>query len=92
MTAPRCLPCVTRTLHLKEQSLTPFTPSFATFFFPPDLALIAAVAQSVMKTGRCVIVHEAPMTAGAGAEMAAELQKKCFLRLEAPINRIGGWE
>ncbi|SPO36545.1 probable branched-chain alpha-keto acid dehydrogenase e1-beta [Pseudozyma flocculosa] len=50
------------------------------------------VAKSVAKTGRCVIVHEAPITAGAGAEIGAYLQDKCFLHLEAPICRIGGWD
>lgn len=52
----------------------------------------ATVAQSVAKTGRCVIVHEAPITQGAGAEIGAYLQEKCFLNLEAPICRIGGWD
>ena len=51
-----------------------------------------AVAKSVMKTGRCVIVHEAPVTQGAGAEIGSYLQEKCFLNLEAPICRIGGWD
>lgn len=41
-----------------------------------------AVAESVAKTGRCVIVHEAPVTAGAGAEISAHLQQACFLNLE----------
>lgn len=51
---------------------------------------LSAVAKSVAKTGRCVIVHEAPVTAGAGAEIAAHLQKSCFLNLEAPVARVGG--
>ncbi|PWN99152.1 thiamine diphosphate-binding protein, partial [Tilletiopsis washingtonensis] len=50
------------------------------------------VTKSVMKTGRCVIVHEAPVTGGAGAEISAHLQSAAFLRLEAPIERIGGWD
>ncbi|PWN31468.1 putative branched-chain alpha-keto acid dehydrogenase e1-beta [Meira miltonrushii] len=50
------------------------------------------VAESVAKTGRCVIVHEAPITAGAGAEIAAHLQQACFLNLEAPVRRIGGFD
>ncbi|EST05416.1 Transketolase-like, pyrimidine-binding domain protein [Kalmanozyma brasiliensis GHG001] len=50
------------------------------------------VIKSVAKTGRCVIVHEAPVTAGVGAEIAAEVQKNCFLNLEAPITRVGGWD
>lgn len=39
-----------------------------------------------------MIVHEAPVTAGAGAEIAAHLQQSCFLNLEAPICRIGGFD
>ncbi|KAJ7461471.1 thiamine diphosphate-binding protein [Mycena latifolia] len=51
-----------------------------------------AVAESVARTGRLVIVHEAGMTAGAGAEIAAEIQKRCFLRLAAPVKRVTGWD
>ncbi|KAJ7085727.1 pyruvate dehydrogenase [Mycena belliarum] len=50
------------------------------------------VAESVARTGRLVIVHEAGMTAGAGAEIAAEIQKRCFLKLAAPVKRITGWD
>ena len=39
------------------------------------------LAQSVNKTGRCIISHEAPVTSGFGAELAAKIQEKCFLRL-----------
>ncbi|KAJ7137723.1 pyruvate dehydrogenase [Mycena epipterygia] len=52
----------------------------------------AAVAESVARTGRLVIVHEAGMTAGVGAEIAAEIQKRCFLRLAAPVKRVTGWD
>ncbi|KAJ7311469.1 thiamine diphosphate-binding protein [Mycena albidolilacea] len=51
-----------------------------------------AVAESVARTGRLVIVHEAGMTAGVGAEIAAEVQKRCFLRLAAPVKRVTGWD
>jgi 2-oxoisovalerate dehydrogenase E1 component beta subunit len=51
-----------------------------------------AIAASVARTGRLVIVHEAGMTAGVGAEIAAEVQKRCFLRLAAPVKRVTGWE
>ena len=44
------------------------------------------------KTGRLVIAHEAPVTGGFGAEIASTIQEKCFLRLEAPIERICGWD
>ncbi|MBC3767483.1 alpha-ketoacid dehydrogenase subunit beta [Neptunicella marina] len=48
------------------------------------------VAQSVVKTGRLLISHEAPLTGGFAAEIAATIQKKCFLHLESPIERICG--
>lgn len=53
---------------------------------------VETVVESVQRTGRLVIVHEAGMTAGVGAEIAAEVQKRCFLRLNAPVKRVGGWE
>jgi pyruvate dehydrogenase E1 component beta subunit len=49
-----------------------------------------AVTASVTKTGRAVIVHEAPRTCGFGAELSALIQERCFLRLEAPIQRVTG--
>lgn len=50
------------------------------------------VITSVEKTGRCVLAHEAPKTCGFGAELAATLQEKCFLKLEAPVQRVCGWD
>lgn len=50
----------------------------------------AHVSASVRRTGRCVISHEAPLTAGFGAEIAAALQDDCFLHLEAPVTRVCG--
>ncbi|MDN4593948.1 alpha-ketoacid dehydrogenase subunit beta [Polycladomyces subterraneus] len=47
---------------------------------------------SVKKTGRAVIVHEAPRTSGVGAELAALLQEQAFLWLEAPIARVTGYD
>lgn len=49
------------------------------------------VLRSVRKTGRAVIVHEAPVNAGIGAEVAATIQQEAFLNLEAPVERLGGW-
>ena len=46
------------------------------------------VVNSVKKTGRVVIVHEAPKTSGFGAEMSASIQERCFYHLEAPIERV----
>ncbi|KAK3678600.1 hypothetical protein LTR78_001898 [Recurvomyces mirabilis] len=50
-----------------------------------------AVMASVNKTGRCIVVHESMVNAGVGAEVAATIQEKCFLRLEAPVQRVAGW-
>jgi 2-oxoisovalerate dehydrogenase E1 component beta subunit len=56
---------------------------------PLDLDTIVA---SVKKTGRAVIVHEAPLTCGFGAELSALVQERCFLSLEAPIVRVTGFD
>lgn len=53
---------------------------------------VHTIAESVSRTGRLVIVHEAGMTAGVGAEISAEIQKRCFLKLNAPVRRVTGWE
>ena len=50
----------------------------------------ALVADSVRKTGRLIINHEAAKTCGFGAEIAAEIQQQCFLYLESPIVRVTG--
>jgi pyruvate dehydrogenase E1 component beta subunit len=50
------------------------------------------VARSVCKTGRAVVVHEAPKTAGFGAEIAARIMEHCFLHLEAPVQRVAGFD
>ena len=56
---------------------------------PLDLETIAA---SVEKTGRAVVVHEATLTSGFGAELAALVQAECFFSLEAPVLRVTGWD
>ena len=56
---------------------------------PLDIETIEA---SVRKTGRCVILHEAPKTSGYGAELSALVQERCFAHLEAPIVRVAGWD
>lgn len=48
------------------------------------------VYQSVKKTGRCIVTHEAPQTSGFGAEVVASISKECFLHLEAPPTRVTG--
>ena len=53
---------------------------------------VDAVVRSVTKTGRAVVVHEAPRTCGFGAELAALIQERCFLHLEAPVARVTGFD
>ncbi|MEQ5802050.1 transketolase C-terminal domain-containing protein [Halomonas sp. H10-9-1] len=49
-----------------------------------------SVVESVLKTGRLVITHEAPLTGGFAGEIAATVQERCFLYLESPIARVTG--
>ena len=56
---------------------------------PLDIETIEA---SVRKTGRCVVLHEATRTAGFGAELAALVQERCFYHLEAPVQRVTGYD
>jgi pyruvate/2-oxoglutarate/acetoin dehydrogenase E1 component len=56
---------------------------------PLDLPTITG---SVSRTGRAVVVHEAPRTAGFGAEVVAEIQERCLYDLEAPVARVTGWD
>jgi pyruvate dehydrogenase E1 component beta subunit len=51
-----------------------------------------AIIESVKKTGRVVIVHEAPKTCGLGAELATAIMEQAFLSLEAPIQRVAGFD
>jgi 2-oxoisovalerate dehydrogenase E1 component beta subunit len=53
---------------------------------------IDAILTSVKKTGRVVVVHEAPRTCGFGAELAASIQERAILHLEAPILRVTGFD
>ncbi len=57
--------------------------------YPFDMETVEA---SVKKTGRCVIVHEAPKTCGFGAEIAARIMERCFLYLESPVQRVAGFD
>lgn len=50
------------------------------------------VFQSVKKTGRVIVSHEAPLTSGFGAELAASIQENCFMSLESPVRRIAGYD
>ncbi len=53
---------------------------------------VKTLTDSVNKTGRCLIAHEATRFAGYGAELVARIQKECFYNLEAPIGRVAGWD
>ncbi|GEL96050.1 alpha-ketoacid dehydrogenase subunit beta [Cellulomonas composti] len=55
---------------------------------PLDTETIAA---SVRRTGRCIVVHEAPVVHGTGAEVAARITEECFYHLQAPVLRVGGF-
>jgi 2-oxoisovalerate dehydrogenase E1 component beta subunit len=57
--------------------------------WPLDLDTIL---ESVKKTRRCVVVHEATRTSGFGAELTSLVQEHCFYHLEAPIERVTGWD
>jgi 2-oxoisovalerate dehydrogenase E1 component beta subunit len=50
------------------------------------------ITRSVKKTGRCVVAHEATRFAGFGAEILSIVQEECFWHLEAPIQRVAGWD
>ncbi|MGI9325682.1 MAG: alpha-ketoacid dehydrogenase subunit beta [Pseudomonadales bacterium] len=53
---------------------------------------VDSIRNSVQRTGRCVIAHEATRFSGFGAELAATVQETCFFHLEAPILRVTGWD
>jgi pyruvate dehydrogenase E1 component beta subunit len=56
---------------------------------PMDVATLIA---SVEKTGRAVVVHEAPRTCGLGAEIVAQINEKALLSLQAPVERVTGFD
>lgn len=53
---------------------------------------VELVTKSVCKTGRLIVSHEAPITGGFAAEIAATVQQECFLSLEAPVQRVCGYD
>ncbi|MCW1431126.1 alpha-ketoacid dehydrogenase subunit beta [Novosphingobium sp. JCM 18896] len=53
---------------------------------------MATVEKSVQKTGRCLVIHEATRTSGFGAELSALVQERCFYHLEAPVERVTGFD
>ena len=52
---------------------------------------VDTISESVQRTGRLVIVHEAPVFGGLGGEIAARVTERCFYSLEAPVQRVGGY-
>ncbi|XP_071505556.1 2-oxoisovalerate dehydrogenase subunit beta, mitochondrial-like [Diadema antillarum] len=50
------------------------------------------VCKSVLKTGRLLVAHEAPITGGFASEISSTVQEECFLHLESPIQRVCGWD
>lgn len=73
--------------HLAEEDHVEAEVIDLTCLSPLDYTTIAA---SVARTGRCVVVHEAPLSYGPGGEIAARLQEEAFLRLKAPVARVAG--
>jgi 2-oxoisovalerate dehydrogenase E1 component beta subunit len=53
---------------------------------------IEAVEKSVEKTGKCLVIHEATRTSGFGAELVSLVQERCFYHLEAPVERVTGFD
>jgi 2-oxoisovalerate dehydrogenase E1 component beta subunit len=53
---------------------------------------LETIVESVKKTRRCVVVHEATLTSGFGAELVALVQEECFWHLEAPVARVAGYD
>ena len=53
---------------------------------------VETVIHSVCKTGRAIVVHEAPKTCGFGAELAATISEKALVHLEAPVYRVTGFD
>lgn len=53
---------------------------------------VDTLVESVRRTGRCVVVHEATRFGGFGGELSATIQEECFWHLEAPILRVAGWD
>jgi 2-oxoisovalerate dehydrogenase E1 component beta subunit len=53
---------------------------------------VDTICSSVKKTGRCIVAHEATRFSGFGAEILSIIQEECFWYLEAPIQRVTGWD
>jgi 2-oxoisovalerate dehydrogenase E1 component beta subunit len=53
---------------------------------------IATILHSVEKTGRCIVIHEAPLTCGVGAEIVAQVAQKALFSLKAPPERVTGFD
>lgn len=80
--------CTRAAEHLNEEGVSAAVIDLRTLN-PLDIETIVA---EVSKTGRCVVFHEAPLTAGFGAEVVATLQEEAFYSLDAPIVRVAAWD
>ena len=69
-----------------RRSKTPTPSSFSS----PSASTTAR--STAITTGRCLIAQEAPRTSGFAAELSALVQERCFYHLEAPVERVTGWD
>ncbi len=80
--------CVRAAAHLAEEGISATVVDLRTLV-PFD---VDTVVSAVAKTGRCLVVHEAPLSAGFGAEVVATLAKEAFYDLDAPIDRVTSYD
>src|SRR5260370_533725 len=73
---------------LDEEGLSAAVPELRTLV-PLDVEMLCS---EVAKTGRCVVVHEAPLSAGFGAEISATLMEQIFYDLDAPVARVAAYD
>ena len=59
---------------------------------PLENSIVETIVSSVSKTGKCIIIHEAPFTGGYGGEISSLVQERCFYHLQSPIKRVTGWD
>ena len=80
--------CTRAALQLAEEGISATVVDLRTLV-PFD---VDTVVSAVVKTGRCVVVHEAPLSAGFGAEVVATLAREAFYDLDAPIDRVTSYD
>ena len=80
--------CLQASNRLKEEGVSASVVDLRTLV-PLD---VATLCTEVARTGRCVVVHEAPLSAGFGAEVAATLMEQIFYDLDAPVARVAAYD